>query len=71
MEDSAYAVIRKHGEVIYEKFLVSLQNEDDRVTIKKKFDCSKKHRQTLKMAKDEVKPEKQSRSGLSQETQDL
>ena len=80
LKHSAYAVVGKHGEVIYEKFPVSLQNEDDRVTfeaIKNKFDYSKKHRQTLKKFKDEVKPSKptytddstllyQTRSGLSQ-----
>ena len=72
--DSGVGEKRKHGEEINEKLPVLLQNEDDRGTfevIKNKLEYSKKHRQTLKMAKDEVKPEKQSRSGLSQETQDL
>ena len=44
LEYCAYTVIGKHGEIIYEKFPVSLQNEDDRVTfeaIKKKFDLQR------------------------------
>ena len=60
-------MVGKHGEVIYEKFPVSLRNEDDRVTfeaMKKKFDYSKKHRQTLKKIKDDVTY--QTNSGLSQ-----
>ena len=48
------------GEVIYEKFPVSLGNEDDRTAfaeIKRKFANSKKHR-TMRKAVDEVKLEK-------------
>ena len=78
-------MVGKHGEVIYEKFSASLRNEDDRVTfeaIKKKFEYSKKYRQTLKKIKDEIKSEKptynddgtllyQTRSGLSQVTENF
>ena len=45
MEYSAYAVIGKQGEVIFENFLVSSRNEDDRATfeaIRKKLENTKK-----------------------------
>ena len=56
-------MVGNQEEVIYEKFPVSLRNEDDRMAIaeiKRKFENSKKHRQTLRRMrmKDEVKLEK-------------
>ena len=57
LEHSVYEVVGNQGQVIYEKFPVSLKNEDDRLTFEA-MEYSKKYRQTLTKAKDEIKPEK-------------
>ena len=78
LEHSAYAVIGEKGETIYEKFPISLKNEDDKnafTVLKQKFERSQKYR-TLNQAA--MKPEKptysesgtpiyQTESGLSPE----